>query len=258
MVSAAPLLPTDFDSATTTSVGPVLWDPVTGPTCDDITQNTLSEEEGETEGWYSNGTGLLARISDVRPSQKQRWLHQRPLHRPNQGRRFPNKLCRRGRDSKVWDPDTLKEEDQDVTLSDAGNGDGNDDSSISVWWPSALQAAVRKHGGSGITDGKFNDDGGFAHKALSYLSGYEAVAEMDDSKWWDMLKSHIDTSPMTVCTNSKTSKLKKRHCYAAMTVVDDKVRLHNPWGDTQNYEMSKIKDDIEYVAHFKNWDAYLG
>ncbi|ODO09606.1 hypothetical protein I350_03214 [Cryptococcus amylolentus CBS 6273] len=186
--------------------------------------------------------------------------------------------------AKVWDPDTLKEEDQDVTLGDTGNGEGNDDSSIYVWqvcrllhnlladksadkrghrWPSALQAAVKKHGGSGVTNGKFDDDGGFAYKALSYLTGYAAVAEMEDSKWWDMLVSYVDRSPMTVCTNSKTSKLVDSHCYTAMTVVEDgdtddkrKVRLRNPWGDTKNYKMSKIKDDIQYVAHLKNWDSY--
>lgn len=50
-------------------------------------------------------------------------------------------------------------------------------------WPSALQAAVKKHGGSGITDGKFDINGGFGFKALSYLTGLEASCDMNSSTW---------------------------------------------------------------------------
>ncbi|ODN80323.1 hypothetical protein L198_07823 [Cryptococcus wingfieldii CBS 7118] len=249
------MLPTAIN--TPTSSGPALWDPSTGPTCDDIDQTTAPD------CWLASVMCSLAKCNAG--FIKDLFTHQTRAGNPQ------TSLSVVAVTAKVWDPDTLEEEDQDVTLSDTGNGEGNDDASIYVWqvyrllWPSALQAAVKKHGGSGITDGKFDDDGGFAYKALSYLTGLEAVAEMDDSKWWDMLVSHVDTSPMTVCTNSDTSKLVDSHCYTAMTVVEDgdtddkrKVRLRNPWGDTQNYKMSKIKDDIQYVAHLKNWDAYLG
>ncbi|WVQ85705.1 hypothetical protein IAT38_007871 [Cryptococcus sp. DSM 104549] len=165
---------------------------------------------------------------------------------------------------KVWDPDTLKETDQHVTLGDTAVGNGNDDSSAHVWWPSAIQAAVVKHGGSGIEDGKFNDDGGFAFAALSYLTGKEADSETDSSKWWDMLKAHVDTSPIAVCTNNKNlNKLEGGHCYTAMTIAKDgssdgdrKLKLHNPWGDTQDYKYSDIKSDIAYISHLKNWDTY--
>lgn len=46
-------------------------------------------------------------------------------------------------------------------------------------WPSGLQAAVKKHGGSGIKNGKFDVNGGYGFKALSYLTGYEATYDMD-------------------------------------------------------------------------------
>lgn len=41
---------------------------------------------------------------------------------------------------KIWDPDTLVETDQKVVLADTATGDGNDDSSIYVWYACRLAA----------------------------------------------------------------------------------------------------------------------
>ncbi|WVQ73576.1 hypothetical protein IAR50_003154 [Cryptococcus sp. DSM 104548] len=248
MVVASPLqLPTALN--TPTSSGPALYDPTTGPTCDDITQTTAPD------CWLASVMCALAKSN-------QGFIKDLFVDQTTAGN-TQTSLSVVAVTAKVWDPDTLVEEDQDVTLSDTGNGTGNDDASGYVWWPSALQAAVKKHGGPGITDGKFDDNGSLANKALSYLSGKEAVLNKDNSTWWDSLVSYVDRSPMTVCTNTKTSKLVDSHCYTAMTVTENddtddrrKVRLHNPWGSAKDYKMSKIIDDIQYIAHFKNWDTY--
>lgn len=109
-------------------------------------------------------------------------------------------------------------------------------------WPSGLQAAVKKHGGSGITNGKFDVNGGYDFKALSYLTGYEATYEMDSSTWCkqphsissktrnltnlcsepgDNLVAHVDSTPIVMCTKSDTDVLVSAHCYTAMTVIDN-------------------------------------
>lgn len=39
---------------------------------------------------------------------------------------------------KIWDPDTLVRTDQKVVLADTATGNGNDDSSIYVWYACRL------------------------------------------------------------------------------------------------------------------------
>ncbi|KIR28332.1 hypothetical protein I307_03791 [Cryptococcus deuterogattii 99/473] len=213
---------------TTTAYGPALYDPTTGPTCADIKQTTAPD------CWLASAMCALAKcnggfITSLIVDKTQ--VHP------------ATSLSVTGATFKIWDPDTLVRTDQKVVLADTATGDGNDDSSIYVWWPSGLQAAVKKHGGSGITNGKFDVNGGYGFKALSYLTGYEATYEMDSSTWWGNLVAHVDSTPIVVCTKSDTDVLVSAHCYTAMTVIDNgdsddtrTLRLHNPWGDTKNYK----------------------
>ncbi|WVQ85704.1 hypothetical protein IAT38_007870 [Cryptococcus sp. DSM 104549] len=235
-----------------TANGPALFDPTTGPTCDDIKQTTAPD------CWLASVMCALAKCN-------RGFIESLVVDQERAGN-SQTSLSVTAVILKVWDPDTLKEKDQHVTLADTGSGKGNDDSSIYVWWPSAIQAAIIKHGGSGIENGKFDEDGGLSFAALSYLTGKKSAYEMDSSKWWGMLKDHVDSSPMTVCTiHGKTKKLVDSHCYTAMTIAKDgdsdedrKIKLHNPWGDTKDYKYSDIKSDISYINYLKNWDAYTG
>ncbi|OXG85461.1 hypothetical protein C345_03797 [Cryptococcus neoformans A2-102-5] len=224
LVWAKPLLlPTHFS---TTAYGPALYDPTTGPTCADIKQMMCAL--AKCNGGFI--TSLIVDKTKVHPATS---------------------LSVTGATFKIWDPDTLVETDQKVVLADTATGDGNDDSSIYVWWPSGLQAAVKKHGGSGIKNGKFDVNGGYGFKALSYLTGYEATYDMDSPTWWGNLVAHVDSTPIVMCTNSDTDVLVHSHCYTAMTVIDN-----GDSDDTRTF--SDIKDDIQYLAHLTHWNTYTG